>query len=162
MKRRLALAVICAVAAGIAASAANAADVNVNPFSCQTFHGGSVTVPAGSSITIRQGVSEQTLGILMDYLNAQTTTISVDGTSVDVSDAWSDPVGFGPHLGWLSVISYPTGVTLAAPGDALTVSWTTTLAHAVPEVFNPSAGGPAGQPAFNAASVTYTCTVTAA
>ena len=150
----------CAVAAGIAASTAAAANVNVNPFPCQVFQGGATTVPAGSTITIRSGISEQTLGIMKAYLNAQTTTISINGATADVSNAWSDPVNQGPGLGWLSVVTYPTGITLAA-GQSLVVVWTTTLAHPVPEVFNPAAGGPAGQPAFNDAPVTFTCTVTA-
>jgi hypothetical protein len=141
------------------ASAAQAADVNVNPFVCNDFQGGHQTVPAGSTITIRQGVSEQTLGILTDYLNAQTSTISFNGTTVDVSNDWPAPVS-PPQGGWVTFITHPTGITLAA-GDSLTVVWVTTLDHAVPEVFNPAAGGPSGQPAFNAASVTYTCTVTA-
>jgi hypothetical protein len=146
--------------AGIAASEAKADVVNVNPFICNDFQGGHLTVPAGSTITIRQGVSEQTRGILTDYLNAQTTTISIDGTTVDVSDAWPAPE-MRPTGDWSSFITYPTGITLAAPGDSLSVVWVTTFAHPVPEVFNPAAGGPAGQPAFNEGPVTYTCTVTA-
>jgi hypothetical protein len=155
------LLVICAFVAGVTASVARADEAIVNPFICQTFQGGNVTVAAGSTITIRQGAAEQTLGILMDLLNAQTSTITINGTSVDVSGSWSAPEG--PEVrnwGWASRVVYPTGVTLAA-GDSLVVTWTTTLAHAIPEVFNPGAGGPSGQPVFNAESVTYTCTVTA-
>jgi hypothetical protein len=159
-RKTLLLLTIGVVLAGIATSAAQAADVNVNPFICNDFQGGHLTVPAGSTITIRQGVAEQTRGILTDYLNAQTTSISVNGTTVDVSDDWPAPVSFGPQGGSVTFITYPTGITLAA-GDSLTVVWVTTLDHAVPEVFNPAAGGPSGMPAFNAASVTYTCTVTA-
>lgn len=134
---------------------------NVNPFICQTFQGGGLTVPAGSTITIRQGASEQTLGILTAYLRAQTTTISLNGTTVDVSDNWSAPAQFSPQGGWVSFITYPTGITLAS-GDSLVVSWTTTLDHVLPEVFNPTAGGPSGQPAFNTTDPqTFTCTVTA-
>jgi hypothetical protein len=151
---------ISLVVSGIAASAAQAADVNVNPFICNDFQGGNLTVPAGSTITIREGVSEQTRGTLTDYLNAQTTTISVNGTTVDVSAAWPAPEK-RPTGDWSSFITYPTGITLGA-GDSLSVVWTTTFAHVVPEVFNPAAGGPAGKPGFNAAPVTYACTVTAA
>jgi hypothetical protein len=157
--KALLLLVICVVAAGIAASTAQAADVNVNPFRCNDFQGGNQSVPAGSTIVIRQGVSEQTLGILRSYLNAQTTTISFNGTTVDVSDAWPTPEQ-RPQGDWASFITYPTGITLGA-GESLTVVWVTTLAHVVPEVFNPAAGGSSGQPPFNAPSVTYTCTVTA-
>jgi hypothetical protein len=157
--KALLLLVICVISAGIAASTAQAADVNVNPFICNDFQAGHLTVPAGSTIVIRQGVSEQTLGILHSYLNAQTTTISVNGTTVDVSDAWPIPAR-RPQGDWATFITYPTGITLGA-GESLTVVWVTTLAHVVPEVFNPAAGGEPGQPLFNAGSVTYTCTVTA-
>ena len=159
--KALLLLTICAVAAGVTASTA-AADVIVNPFVCQVFQGGAITVPAGSEpITIRSGVSEQTLGILKAYLNAQKTTISTSGATTDVSNAWSDPVDNGPGQGWSSRVTYPTGISLESPGDALVVVWTTTLAHPVPEVFNPAGGGPGGKPVFNDAPVTYTCTVTA-
>ena len=68
---------------------------------CNDFQGGQLKVPGGSTITIRQGVSEQTLGILKNYLNAQTTTITVSGTTVDVRDAWPAPVGFVRKVGHL-------------------------------------------------------------
>jgi hypothetical protein len=148
-----------AVLAALAASAAQAAVVNVNPFLCQAFQGGTQTVPAGSEITIRQGAAEQTLGTLTAYLNAQTTTITVNGTSVDVSDAWPDPEK-RPTGDWVSFITYPTGITLQA-GQSLSVVWVTTLAHIVPEVFNPAGGGESGQPAFNLKPATFSCTVTA-
>ena len=153
-------ALVASAAAALTASAAPATNVNVSPFGCQSFHGGLQTVPAGSTITIRQGVSEQTLGILTAYLEAQTTTISFNGTTVDVSNAWAAPVK-SPLQDWTTFISYPTGITLGA-GDSLTLVWVTKLAHVVPEVFNPAAGGPSGQPAFNTTDpMTFTCTVTA-
>ena len=46
-RKALLLLVICVTAAGIAASAAQAGDVNVNPFICQDFQGGHLTVAAG-------------------------------------------------------------------------------------------------------------------
>lgn len=108
---------------------------------------------------IRQGASEQTRGTLTAYLNSQTTTISVNGTTADVSDAWA-PVVHRPTGDWVSFVTYPTGITLAT-GDSLSVVWTTTFDHVVPEVFNPAAGGSPGKPAFNLAPVSYACTVTA-
>ena len=158
--RRLLALALCTVVAGIAASAVHAADVNVDPFVCDVFRGGQTTVPAGSTITIRQGVAEQTLGILMAYLNAQTTTITVNGATVDVSDEFGAPEGtIARNWGWTSWVTHPTGITLGA-GDSISVTWTTTLAHPVSEVFNPAVGGPPGQPMSNNGTVTYTCTVT--
>ena len=158
--KTLLLLVICVVLAGIAASAAKAADVNVNPFICQAFQGGQLTVAAGSTIVIRQGAAEQTRGILTSYLNSQTTTISVNGTTADVSGAWPAPTQ-RPTGDWASFVTYPTGITLAAAGDSLSVVWTTTFDHVVPEVFNPAAGGSPGKPAFNLNPVSFACTVTA-
>lgn len=142
-----------------AASAAEAADVNVNPFICQDFQGRYRTVPAGSTITLWQGVSAQTLGILTAFLSAQTTTITVDGTAVDVSDDWPAPEK-RPTGDWATAITYPTGIALQA-GQSLTVVWMTTLARPVQDVFDPAAGGADGKPDFNADSVTYAFTVTA-
>lgn len=150
---------ICAVLAGIAASAARAAVVKVNPFLCQTFQGGSQTVPAGSEITIRQGAAEQTLGILTDFINAQTTTITVNGATVDVSNAWPTPEQ-RPTGDYASFITYPTGITLQA-GQSLTVVWVTTVSHVVPEVFNPAGGGEPGKPGMSTDPAIFTCTVTA-
>jgi hypothetical protein len=158
-RKTLLLLTIGAVLSGIGASAAQAADVIVRPFGCQN-GGGSQTVPAGSTITIRQGFSEQTLGILTAFLNAQTTTVSVNGTTVDLSNAWPTPAKT-PAGDYLTFIDYPTGITLGA-GDSLSIVWVTTLAHVVPEVFNPAAGGPAGKPSFGEGSTTFTCTGTAA
>jgi hypothetical protein len=148
-----------AAAEGDGWATAQAAVVNVNPFLCQVFQGGNMTVAANSAITIRQGVAEQTHGILTSYLNAQTTTISVNGTTVDVSDAWAAPEQ-RPTGDWASFIAYPTGIVLRA-GESLSVVWVTTFAYVVPEVFNPAAGGEPGKPNFNSDPATFTCTVTA-
>ena len=77
-RKALLLLAICAIAAGIAASTARAADVTVGVLGCQN-QGGVRTVPAGSTITVRIGFSEQTRGILTALLNAQTTTITLNG-----------------------------------------------------------------------------------
>jgi len=149
------------VLSALAATSAQAAVVNVNPFVCSAFNGGTMTVPAGSQITVRQGFSEQTRGILTAFLNAQTSTISFSGTTVDVADAFAGP-DQSPQGDWVSFVTYPTGITLAA-GQSLTVAWTTSLDHRVPEVFNPAAGGEPGKPVLNeAGTVTWSCTVTAA
>jgi hypothetical protein len=150
---------LVAVLSGIGASTAEGAVVTVNPFVCYANHGGAMTVPAGSQITVRQGFAEQTRGILTAFLQAQTSAIVLGGTTVDVTDAFSLEQRPGD---WVSFVTYETGITLGA-GDSLSIVWHTTLDHVVPEVFNPAAGGPAGQPAFNAAgSVAWSCTVTAA
>jgi hypothetical protein len=158
MRKRLVMTALAAIVLGGTASTATAADVNVNPYSCATVFGGQVTRPAGSTIVVRQGFSEQTLGILTAWLNAVTTTVSINGgPAVDVTSGWSSPAPAGD--GWISFVSYPTGITLGA-GETMTIAFTFAVSHVVPEVFNPAAGGPTGKPDLNAGSATYTCTVT--
>jgi len=159
MRKRLVVTTLAAVVLGGAASTATAADANVNPFSCATFSGGHVTRPAGSTIVVRQGFAEQTLGILTAWLQEQTTTLSVaGGAPIDLSSGWSSPVQTADG-GWISFVEYPTGVTLGA-GESLTVALTMSVSHVVPEVFNPAAGGPAGKPVLGSGSSTFTCTIT--
>ena len=158
---------VVVLAALVAAPRADAALVGVNAYSCIALHGGSATVPAGSTIVVRQLVQEQTLGIERDFLNHQTTTFSLDGAPLaDVSDEWSDPIQLDrdlPKPVWSSGFVRNTGIMLAGPGDSMTFNFSLTLKSAVPEIFNPAIGGESGQPAFNGPGVVVagTCTVTA-
>jgi len=159
LRRRLAWAGAPLVAAlAVAVSPANAATSFVNPFLCAS-GGGIVTRPAGSTIVIRQGLAEQTRGGLTALLQAQTTTVSVNGGSpVDLSGDWAVPTTPSAD-GWLTTVEYPTGITLAA-GQSLTVVFTITVAHVVPEVLLPQLGGEPGKPAFSEGTQTWACTVT--
>jgi hypothetical protein len=130
----------------------------VSAFGCIVTNGGHVTRPAGSTIIIRQGIAEQAQGILVDFLGGQTTLLSVnDAQMVDVSDQWSGPAQ-QPSGFWLSAVEYPTGVTLAQPGDQMRFTFSLVVGGPVPE----AALGP-GQPAFNGPGLAFggTCTVTA-
>jgi hypothetical protein len=147
------------VLAGLSASAAQAADVNVNPFVCQTFQGG----PCDGSG--RFDDHDPRRRRRADTRDSAVVPERADDDDLDQRDdrrgqrrlAEARAAG-GSHLGDLHHL--PTGITLGA-GDSLTVVFVTTLDHGVREVFNPAAGGPPGQPAFNGSSVTNTCTVTA-
>lgn len=148
----------CAVLRGIATSAGPA---RVSPSSCQDFQGGPVTVRAGTTITLWMGVSEHAREVLAAFIHAQTTTITIDQTTVDLSHAWSTPEKRSTG-DYASFVTYPTGIALQT-GDSLKAVWVTTLAYPVPGVLIPAAGGDrAGMPVFDADSITYTCTVTAA
>lgn len=134
----------------------------VGAYHCIVADGGQATVPAGSTIVIRQGIGEQTLGIMRSFLNAQMTIASVsDGQMFDLGHAWSAPVQSGGF--WLTAVEVPTGVTLAQPGDSMRFTFASLLTAKVPEIFNPAAGGQPGQPLPNGPGLAFggTCTVTA-
>jgi len=135
--------------------------VDVNAFSC-TNGGYHPTVPAGSTIVIRQTIGEQTRGIMQNFLAAQTTITSAnDAPMSDVSSRWGAP--FLLSGVWRTVIEVPTGVTLANPGDQMRFTFALLLSTKVPEIFNPADGGEPGQPVFNGPGLNFggTCTVTA-
>jgi hypothetical protein len=158
--KRISLVVLGALLAGALAATADGAVATVTPSACAFFSGGNVTRPAGSTITVRQGFSEQERGILTAFLREQTATVSINGgPTVVLTDSWSAPAQ-SPLGDWVSFVEYPTGITLGA-GDSLTIAFTLTLAHRLPEVLNPAGGFPAGQPVSNEpGTTTWTCTVT--
>lgn len=136
---------------------------NVGAFNCIVAHGGHVTRPAGSSIVIRQGIAEQTLGILQNFLGAQTVVTSVNDAQMgDASNLWGSPFQTSDGF-WETILLQPTGVTLANPGDTMRFTFALLLSTKVPEVFNPAAGGEPGQPLSNGPGLNFggTCTVTA-
>jgi hypothetical protein len=145
-----------AAAAGVSASTARAGTAFVNPFNCAVLDGGAATVPAGSTVTIRQGIAENARGAVQSYLNAQTTTLSVNGGPIpDLSDDWTGPLEMSDGS-WQARVTYDTGVTLGA-GQSLTFSFEIVLAHPVPEV-----GGTAGtQINPRGSQGVWSCTVTA-
>lgn len=168
MVRMIAVAALSSLGIFVAGAGADAGPPTfVSPFSCIVTHGGSVTRPAGSTIVVRQVISEQTRGIEQDYVNNQTTLFSLGGAPLaDLSDQWSTPaqVDLGlPRLVWSSAFTRDTEVTLANPGDSMSFNFSLSLKSAVPEIFNPAIGGDPGQPTFNGPGVQVagTCTVTA-
>lgn len=136
--------------------------ISVNAFSCVVNHNGHATVPADSTIVIHQRIGEQTLGILKNFLGAETTITSVnDAQMSDVSNQWGAPFPLGGSS--FTDVSVPTGVTLAQPGDEMRYTFALLLSAKVPEIFNPAGGGEPGKPLFNGPGLVFggTCTVTA-
>ena len=135
----------------------------VGAYGCIVNNGGQVTRPAGSTIVIRQGIGEQTLGTLTNFLQAQTTVTSInDAQMVDVSNQWGAPFLSGGF--WFTFVEVPTGVTLAQPGDQMRFTFALVLSTKVPEISNPAVDGEPGQPLPNGPGLVFggTCTVTAA
>lgn len=156
------LAVLClglAVLAGTA-STAQAATAVVGAARCALVQGGQATVPSGSTVTIRVGYAEETRGILEALLASQTTTLTVNGTTVDLTDALSAPVQ-APNGSWSSLALYDTGITLGA-GQTLSFTENSTFAHSFPEVMLPTFDSSPGIPVFDAAGPQppLSCTVT--
>ena len=91
--------------------------VEVGAFGCIA-SGGHRSVPAGSMIVIRNGWLSTVVGGVPSFLGAQTTILSVnDGPMVDASDAYTERE---PEPdGWATWLRYPTGVTVANPGDSM-------------------------------------------
>jgi hypothetical protein len=121
------LAVLVVVGAGYAAitgavarADAGGTPVEVGAFGCIAGLGGHSTVPAGSTIVIRNGWSSTVFGSQRSFLDAQTSILSVnDGPMVDVSDTYAEPEQAAAGRGWTTWLRYPTGVTLASPGDSM-------------------------------------------
>jgi hypothetical protein len=65
------------------------AEAIVHVFSCTFEEGGETTVPTGSRIVLLFGWAAKNRGLVQAFLNAQTTTISLNGADpVDISDSY--------------------------------------------------------------------------
>jgi hypothetical protein len=111
----------------------------VHVFRCMG-EGGETTVPAGSRIVLLFGWGAKNKGLVQDFLNAQTTTISLNGAApIDVSDSYSDierlPKEIFPEGGFGSNVRHDTGVTLSA-GESLQADGTIVVSHAIPDFFD--------------------------
>ena len=159
MRKVIAAALVATSIAAMIASSATAADNVVGATNCLIVNGGQVTRPAGSTIVVRNGFATKTYGLNVDFLKAETTTISVNGgPAVDISNLYGAPMQ--PNGGgWVSNTFYPTGVTLANPGDTMTFTISVSLSHRFADVM-----ADPGQPLFGGPGVIFsgTCTVTAA
>jgi hypothetical protein len=108
--------------------------------------------PAGSTIVIRSRYAEQTRGTLTNFLEAQTTTLSINGgAAIDGTNLYSAPFFVPDFAGtsngvWEAGFDTPTGITLTNPGDSLTFHIKLAVSHPVAEVLNPADGGSAGKP----------------
>jgi hypothetical protein len=101
----------------------------VNAFGCAVIRGGQVTRPAGSAISITLAWETKNRGLLVNYLQAQTTTISINGgPPVDASQAYSSPSEDSEDGFSSAMTTYATGITLAA-GESMSFVLVITLSH---------------------------------
>jgi hypothetical protein len=163
LRRQVALVAALLTMSAVLAGSATAADTFVGTGNCILANGGHVERPAGSTIVIRNGYQTKNYGLLNVWLGAQTTTLSVNGGApVDVSNLYGAPTQLSNGL-WLASETYPTGVTLANPGDTLTFRITISVSHRIADVTNGIEGYDPGKPLFGGPGVIWdaTCTVTA-
>jgi hypothetical protein len=132
MRSVLLLLATIVAAASTAATASAATPVTVSIYGCAFVDHGAMTVPEGSTVTFRSGWATTNRGFTQMFLEAVTTTASIDGTPIaDAAGYWSTPAkAGGPDFPWLTLWTYPTGVTLGA-GDSVTLSTDWVLSHTV-------------------------------
>jgi hypothetical protein len=155
--------ILAAVAFGIAALVlpgfAWGADQSiVNPFGC-SLNGGNVVRPAGNEIVVRQGWSAKTRGLSQDFINSQTTLLSVNGgPAQDLSRTYTEPAQQADGS-WLTRTITPTGIVLA-PGESLTFDYSLTVSHRIVDGLS-FENGEFGKPLFGDGTILdVTCTVT--
>jgi hypothetical protein len=132
MKRAILVMGVVAALVGAVPAAALGATSEVSAFGCFN-QGGNVTRPAGTEIVVRQGVSLGTKGLAQDFLQAQTTTVTVNGGGpVDISGLYSSPQ-LMLDGSWLTFVLYPTGITLGT-GASMTFHFLLTVRNPIPQV----------------------------
>ena len=109
---------------GVAHAQSAGTPTEVGVFGCIVGLDGHRTVAAGSTIVIRNGWQTSKVGSAYAFLGAEQSILSVnDGQMVDVSGEYAPPEP-DSVFGWSTWLRYPTGVTLAAPGDTMRFTFT--------------------------------------
>jgi hypothetical protein len=127
--KRLLLVVAAVAALAVPASSTAAKPSGVYLFECD---GGLVKVPAETPVNIWFGWFERNAGLVWNFLDAQTTTLTVDGVAVpDASSFWG-PTEDRLSGGVVSYWQYSPGV-LARPGDSVVVTVDVSLSRKLPE-----------------------------
>jgi hypothetical protein len=121
-------------------------------------HGGVQTVPADTPITVFGGWAAKTRGQVIDWLDASTNTLSVNGgQAIDLQPSFAGLTQEWANPQWADIFFYQIG-TLSA-GQSETVAWTTSTSRPTPD--GGTQGDNSGGLAPNA-PFTYTCTLSAA
>jgi hypothetical protein len=159
MRRLLAIALTSVLTALVVPTSALADTSEVSAQGCQN-QGAHVFRPAGTEIVVRQGLIFKSQGLTNDFLQAQSSALSVNGgTAIDVSGFYSRPTEVSGV--WSTVLRFPTGITLAS-GESMTFHLVISLSHAIVDGIT-FENGESGKPVFYGPGVTFdlgTCTVT--
>ena len=151
-----ALALLPGTAERVARAESSATPTTFTAFNCIGINGGHKSVPAGSTVHIRQLIVDPRPGALNAFLKAQTTLVSVnDAQMSDASGQWPAPV-LGSDGNFGSALDLPTGVTLTNPGDQMRFTFSITLSSTTAPI--PGEPSTQGKPGLVFGG---TCTVTA-
>jgi hypothetical protein len=134
----------------------------VPAFPCAVIFGGQWTVPAGSDVVVAQRWEAKNIGLVQTFLNAQTTTLAVNGgTPLDISGEYV-PISATPDGTYFTRVAHDTGITLEA-GDSLTFNVVISFSHRVLDGFT-LADETSHRPLFFGPGVTFEfpCEVTGA
>jgi hypothetical protein len=118
-------------------------------------HGGVQTVPADTPITAFGGWDAKTRGQVIDWLDASTNTLSVNGgPAIDMRPYFAGLTHEWNYPQWSDIFFYQIGSL--SVGQSETVSWTTSTSRPTPDggTQGDNAGGLAPNSPF-----TYTCTL---
>ena len=162
MRRVTLVLAVAAIMAVVAPGIAHADTAIVPAFVCAEISGGNATVPAGSQVVVAQRWEAKNRGLVQTFLNAQTTTISVNGGEpVDVSTDYDPIAPTSDGASYFTRVLYDTGVTLNA-GESMTFNLVISLSHRLHDGFT-LADGESHKPLLFGPGETFEfgCTVTA-
>jgi hypothetical protein len=134
----------------------------VPAFPCAVIFGGQWTVPAGSEVVVAQRWEAKSRGLVEAFLNAQTTTLSINGGApLDISGEYA-PISAAPGGTYFTRVAHDTGITLGA-GDSMTFNVVISFSHRVLDGFT-LADETSHRPLFFGPGVTFEfpCEVTGA
>ena len=126
---RILAAIALVTAALVAPATAWGWGSEVNPYACY-LSGGQVTRPAGTDIVVRQGWAATQRSYSWQFIRAQHTTISINGSApYDLSRDWTTPRLVSPE-NWVTWVFFPTLVTLE-PGESMSFHFVTSVRRTV-------------------------------
>jgi hypothetical protein len=160
--------VVFGLAACAASSRAGAASFSdVNPLFC-AINGGQTTRPAGTELRLRLGENSYNQGNIRAWLNAETTTVSINGGAlIDLTNNFG-PISFEDPF-YVTRNFYNTGIVLQ-PGVSVSFVYDLELSHQVAFATNVGNVNPGDHPVFfesagesgtgGVAPAPWSCTVT--
>jgi hypothetical protein len=162
MRRVTLVLAVAAIMAVLSPGIAHADTAVVPAFVCAELSGGNATVSAGSQVVVAQRWEAKSRGLVQTFLNAQTTTISVNGSEpVDLSGDYDPIAPTSDGARNFTRVLYDTGVTLSA-GESMRFDLVISLSHRLHAGLT-LADGDSHKPLFFGPGETFEfgCTVTA-